>query len=168
MEKIELDKNQESNLISDLKYGFYENPINNEKKVTGGKNGYGAKLTNIFSKEFEVETVDLMRRKRFRQTFTNNMGNKTKAKVSSLKNPKDGYTKITFKPDLKRFGIETLTDDIVNLMVKRVYDVAATTDPSVIISYNKKKININNFKKYISMFYNDKSINKLGSYAREF
>ena len=28
-----------------------------EKKVTGGRNGYGAKLTNIFSKKFTVETA---------------------------------------------------------------------------------------------------------------
>jgi DNA topoisomerase-2 len=27
-----------------------------QKKVTGGRNGYGAKLTNIFSKRFTVET----------------------------------------------------------------------------------------------------------------
>ena len=27
-----------------------------EKKVTGGRNGYGAKLANIFSTEFTVET----------------------------------------------------------------------------------------------------------------
>jgi DNA topoisomerase-2 len=26
------------------------------KKVTGGRNGYGAKLTNIFSKKFTLET----------------------------------------------------------------------------------------------------------------
>ena len=29
-----------------------------EKKITGGKNGYGAKLANIFSKSFKIETVD--------------------------------------------------------------------------------------------------------------
>jgi hypothetical protein len=28
----------------------------NERKVTGGRNGYGAKLCNIFSTEFIVET----------------------------------------------------------------------------------------------------------------
>ena len=28
------------------------------KKVTGGRNGYGAKLANIFSKRFTVETAD--------------------------------------------------------------------------------------------------------------
>lgn len=29
-----------------------------EKKVTGGRNGYGAKLANIFSSEFTIETAD--------------------------------------------------------------------------------------------------------------
>ena len=29
-----------------------------EEKIVGGKNGYGAKLTNIFSTEFTVETAD--------------------------------------------------------------------------------------------------------------
>lgn len=28
-----------------------------ESKITGGRNGYGAKLCNIFSKEFCIETV---------------------------------------------------------------------------------------------------------------
>jgi len=30
----------------------------NDKKTTGGRNGYGAKLANIFSKNFTVETAD--------------------------------------------------------------------------------------------------------------
>lgn len=30
----------------------------NKKKVTGGRNGYGAKLANIFSKQFTVESAD--------------------------------------------------------------------------------------------------------------
>jgi len=28
-----------------------------EEKVTGGRNGFGAKLTNIFSTEFQIETA---------------------------------------------------------------------------------------------------------------
>jgi len=32
-----------------------------EKKIVGGKNGYGAKLANIFATEFKVETVDAIR-----------------------------------------------------------------------------------------------------------
>ena len=34
-----------------------------EKKVTGGRNGYGAKLTNIFSTKFIVETADSKQKK---------------------------------------------------------------------------------------------------------
>ena len=30
----------------------------NVKKTTGGRNGYGAKLTNIYSTEFTIETLD--------------------------------------------------------------------------------------------------------------
>jgi len=29
-----------------------------QKKITGGRNGFGAKLTNVFSKKFIVETAD--------------------------------------------------------------------------------------------------------------
>lgn len=129
-----------------------------QKRTTGGRNGYGAKLANIYSTEFDVETVDLERCKKFKQTFSNHMGERTKAKVTTLKNPKEGYTKITFKPDLKLFGIEELTDDIINLMTKRVYDIAATTKQDVKVFYNGKKIDTNTFRKYINMFYDEKSI----------
>lgn len=37
------------------------------KKTTGGRNGYGAKLTNIFSTEFVVETADSKRQKKYKQ-----------------------------------------------------------------------------------------------------
>lgn len=34
-----------------------------QKKVTGGRNGYGAKLTNIYSKSFYLESADSSRKK---------------------------------------------------------------------------------------------------------
>jgi DNA topoisomerase-2 len=37
------------------------------KKTTGGRNGYGAKLTNIFSTEFVIETADGKRKKKYKQ-----------------------------------------------------------------------------------------------------
>ena len=36
-------------------------------QITGGRNGYGAKLANIFSTEFVIETCDGQRGKRYRQ-----------------------------------------------------------------------------------------------------
>ena len=38
----------------------------NEKKVVGGRNGYGAKLCNIFSTKFKVETSS----KEFKNSFS--------------------------------------------------------------------------------------------------
>ena len=38
-----------------------------KKKVVGGRNGYGAKLCNIFSTEFVVETADSNEGKKFKQ-----------------------------------------------------------------------------------------------------
>ena len=35
------------------------------KKVTGGRNGFGAKLTNIFSKKFTITTADSSNRKKY-------------------------------------------------------------------------------------------------------
>ena len=50
-------------------------------QVTGGRNGYGAKLANIFSTEFVVETCDGSRQQRYRQRFHSNMGAKDAPKV---------------------------------------------------------------------------------------
>lgn len=47
-----------------------------EKKVTGGRNGYGAKLCNIFSREFIVETADATSGRKFKQVFRDNMSSK--------------------------------------------------------------------------------------------
>lgn len=38
-----------------------------ERKVTGGRNGYGAKLCNIFSQEFTVETGDSNKGLKYKQ-----------------------------------------------------------------------------------------------------
>merc|ERR1719454_1073319 len=58
-----------------------DNYDDNEKKVTGGRNGFGAKLTNIFSKRFIVETASPS--KLYRQEWTGNMKRKTKPEITS-------------------------------------------------------------------------------------
>merc|ERR1719157_255432 len=56
-----------------------DNYDDSEKKVTGGRNGYGAKLTNIFSKKFKIETCD--KNKRYSQEWTDNMKKKSKPRI---------------------------------------------------------------------------------------
>ncbi len=46
---------------------------NDVKKVRGGRNGLGAKLTNIYNKKFILETADKKSDKIYKQIFTNNI-----------------------------------------------------------------------------------------------
>ena len=112
-----------------------------EKKVTGGKNGYGAKLTNIFSDWFTVESVDRKEKLLYTQTWTENMEKKGEPIITEYKG--DPYTKITFLPDYKRFGVSGLTDDLYSIFVKRVYDCALWFSGNMNIEMNTKKKNIN-------------------------
>lgn len=95
-----------------------------EEKVTGGRNGYGAKLCNIFSTKFTVETASKEYKSNFKQTWGFNM---TKASEPKIKSSSDDFTKITFSPDLAKFKMEKLDEGIVALMSRRAYDVAAST-----------------------------------------
>lgn len=121
-----------------------------EKKITGGKNGYGAKLTNIFSTEFIVETLDKVSKKKYKQVFTNNMSEKTKPIIT--KSSGKPFTRITFKPDLKIFNIKKWTPDLIALLEKRVFDCAACTDKSISVYLNDRKINCKSLDKYASFF----------------
>ncbi len=49
------------------------------------RNGYGAKLANIFSTQFVVETADGTRQRRYSQVFRNNMTVKESPKITACK-----------------------------------------------------------------------------------
>ena len=60
------------------------------------------------------------------------------------------YTKISFKPDFRRFPITKLTPDIVSLLKKRVYDIAGIIKVKVYL--NGKLIPIPSFKEYVKKY----------------
>lgn len=123
-----------------------------EKKLTGGRNGYGAKLANIYSHEFTVETADKNTQQKYKQTWTDNMSTCGKAKIT--KNPKnEEWTRITFRPDLKRFGMDKIDEDTAGLLRKRVYDMAGTVK-DIKVFLNDERLKIKNFKQYVEMYIN--------------
>ncbi|EGO19472.1 hypothetical protein SERLADRAFT_453445 [Serpula lacrymans var. lacrymans S7.9] len=123
-----------------------------EKKLTGGRNGYGAKLANIYSHEFTIDTADKNSSQKYKQTWTNNMSNVGKAKIT--KNSKnEEYTRVTFRPDLKRFGMDSIDEDTVSLLKKRVYDMAGTIR-DVKVFLNDERLKIKNFKQYVELYLN--------------
>ena len=78
----------------------------NIKKVTGGRNGFGAKLTNIFSKKFTVTTADSSNKKKYTQVFKNNLSEICPPKIEPFSADSFDFTEVTFEPDLKRFHME--------------------------------------------------------------
>ena len=130
----------------------------NEKKITGGKNGYGAKLANIFSTRFRIETVDAERKLKYEQVFEKNMTIKG-IPIITKSNAKP-YTIIEFSPDLERFGIDKVDEDTLLLMKKRVIDITACTNKNVSVFLNDIKLDCKTLEKYVN-YYFDNDIEKV-------
>jgi DNA topoisomerase II len=148
-----------------------------EKRTTGGRNGYGAKLANIFSTEFVVEVGDSKNKKKFVQHWYDNMSRSNKASVTKYAS-KISYIKITFYPDFEKLHLKkedifndniesTVQTDHLNLFKRRCYDIAGTTSLGVNgksssstmkVYFNDNKLDVINFKKYIELYYKDETI----------
>ena len=130
-----------------------------EERIVGGKNGCGAKLTNIYSKFFEIEILNTNDKKKYIQTYSNNMYSKNEP-IITKSNLKDGYTQISFIPDYERFGCDNLTNDMFNLFKKRTYDIAGTTNRKTPLKvyFNNELINIPTFEDYIKIFYDEEEM----------
>ena len=158
-EGIDIEKHPEYDIwIPEMIFGHLRSSANynkKEKKIVGGKNGFGFKLVLIYSTWGKIETVDSKRQKKYVQEFENNLTVIGKPKIRKYTGPP--YTKVTFKLDYKRFGIESLTDDMFQILKKRAYDMAAVTDKSVNVRWNKKNIPLRTFEKYINMYIGTKA-----------
>ena len=62
------------------------------------------------------------------------------------------YTQVSYKPDLRLFGMDSFDDDIVSLMEKRVYDMAGVTDNSLKVYLNGEQVKVKTFEQYIKMY----------------
>jgi DNA topoisomerase-2 len=112
--------------IPELIFGHLRTSTNydkTEKKIVGGKNGFGFKLVLIWSTYGYIETVDHIRGLKYSQEFKNNLDEIGKPTITKCKTKP--YTKIVFKPDYQRLGINGLSSDFVSLLKKRIYDIAA-------------------------------------------
>ena len=144
--------------IPELIFGHLRTSTNynkEEKKIVGGKNGFGFKLVLIWSTYGSIETVDHVRGLKYRQEFKNNLDEICKPSITKCKTKP--YTKITFKPDYNRLGITGLTPDLIALLKKRVYDVGAVTDKNLKVKYNSALVPVKNFQQYIDLYIGDKN-----------
>ena len=124
-----------------------------EKRIVGGKNGFGAKLIFIWSTYGRLETVDHTRKLKFVQEYKNNLDEKTKPSITKYTGKP--YTKISFIPDYKRLGISGLSPSMIKQFEKRTYDIAAVTDKLVKVKWNNSLIPVKTLSQYIDLYIED-------------
>ena len=163
---IDIAKHPEYDIwIHEMIFGHLRTSTNynkEEKKIVGGKNGFGFKLVLIWSEYGMIETIDHVRGLKYTQEFKNNLDIICTPNITKNTSGKP-YTKVTFKPDYKRLGINGLTYDMLSLLKKRVYDISAITDHSIKkikVNLNNVTIPIKNFQQYIDLYIGSKDDSK--------
>jgi DNA topoisomerase-2 len=125
-----------------------------EKRIVGGMNGLGAKLAFIMSSKASIRTVDHVRGLEYFQEFSDNLSIIQAPIIKKSKSKP--YTTVTIQPEYKRFGLDGLSDDIMSLLKRRTYDMAAIVGNSVKVKYNGELVPSKNFQQYIDMYIGDK------------
>src|SRR5438128_29266 len=88
---------------------------NDDEEEDSDRDGYGAKIANIFSSKFTVETTDGLQK--YVQSFHNNMTQIDQPDVCIYEEEEE-HTMISFTPDLEKLGMTELTDDTVSCIIE--------------------------------------------------
>jgi len=122
-----------------------------EKKLVGGKNGYGVKLVNIFAKKFELTIVDGKRGLKYQQTFENNMSTVGTPTVKACKTKP--FVEIVWTPDFSKFGwTDRIPEDLLQVVRRRVHDLAMTIGKDVKVTWCDTTIKFRDLTTYASWY----------------
>ena len=154
---IDIAKHPEYDIwIPEMIFGHLRTSTNynkEEEKIVGGKNGFGFKLVLIWSTEGSVETIDHKRGLKYCQNFHDNLNTIDPPNITKCRTKP--FTRITFKPDYTRLGIDGMTPDMINLFKRRIYDIAAVTSKTVKVKCNSQLIPVKTFQQYVDMYLED-------------
>ena len=149
IKKHETEKNSDGSSIwiPELIFGHLltsSNYNDNEQRVTGGRNGYGAKLANIFSKKFWVIISD--GKKVYKQTWHDNMS-RCETPLISTSSELGTQVTIGFEPDWDRFGGG---GDFLKMFEKRTWDAAMWCSKANVY-FNTKLLEVKSLDEYAQM-----------------
>jgi DNA topoisomerase II len=125
----------------------------NQNGKTGSINGFGIKLAIVMSEYAKVETFDAKRGLLYTQIFHNNLEIVEPPIIKSKKTGK-AYTQVTFRPDYKRMGLSStnpLSEDVLGLFKRRVYDLAMLCSKNVKVKLNNRLISTRTFQHYVQL-----------------
>ena len=143
----------------------------NVKRMGCGRNGFGAKLTNIFSKVFTVEVEDPDSKKRFKGVWSNNMfkddeNGKPDIEVVYDNSIKKGKVKITWNLDFPRFKMTEYSEDDLKLFKRFAVDFSFTC--KIKTFFNEEELDYRSIKNYASLIWSEEEMkNHIVNYVWE-
>lgn len=122
-----------------------------EERIVGGRNGYGAKLANVYSKIFNITIKDSVNGLKYCQRWEENMTVCKSPKITKFTG-KSSSVCITFVPDWERFHMKGLDDQFTKIIEKRVWDAMICTNPKCKVYFQDKLIKHLNSEDYAKMY----------------
>jgi DNA topoisomerase-2 len=122
-----------------------------DERVVGGRNGYGAKLTNVYSKVFSITIKDPTAGLKYSQCWEENMTICKKPKITKYSGAVSSVC-ITFVPDWEKFGMTGLSPEFYKIIEKRVWDAMICTDPKCKITFQGQVVKHISSEQYAKMY----------------
>jgi DNA topoisomerase-2 len=122
----------------------------NQKRIVGGRNGYGAKLTNIYSSDFSIVIKDHENKQTYTQKWSKNMTVCEPPKIKKHSGATSSVS-VTFVPDWRRFGLSKMENAIYKIFQKRVWDANICTTPNCKVKFNGDVLPKQNLDTYAKM-----------------
>lgn len=140
-------------LVQEMIFGMLRTGSNyddNKPRRLGGRNGLGVKCTNIFSTMFSVKCGDPHLRREVNIVWANNMSQIIHREVQeNYSGP--GYTEVSFKPDLARFGYSQIGDDAIMLFARSFAELGYTC--KVPVFFNGVEIKASTIEQFVGLFF---------------
>lgn len=121
-----------------------------KKRQFSSRNGFGAKLTNIFSKEFKVTVADPYNELMYQKTWRNNMKENSNHEITPYPKTGKGFVEIEYTMDFERFGYQSYPQEAFELYARHAVDTAFTL--KIPVSFNGHKFNISSAKEYAKLY----------------
>jgi len=122
-----------------LAFGVTKSSTNYDETVIRlgcGTNGFGSKLVNVFSKTFSIDIGNCEQKKRYRQTWSNNMAEVGEPKIDDYNG--ESYVKITYTLDFEKLNYSQYPDDAFHIYAK--YCADASVGAKIPVLFNGVKI----------------------------
>lgn len=152
---IEVKMHEKENVYNpELTFGHLLTSTNyndSEKRTVGGRNGYGSKLTNIFSSAFMITIFDGVNNVKYVQKWEDNMQKVSKPKLTKYSG-KNSKVSITFIPDWKQFGMTEMGTDFYKIIEKRVFDANYCTNSKCSVFFQNNKLKKLSNEEYAKLY----------------